>query len=189
MERDDVVRKAQAFVDEYKRLGFFRYADSPAAEKEAVEGVVQRVLEDNAWAPDWFLIGGDERNIYWFDTEWLGDLGTMYAEFLGALTTLSGGELQFRNVEEHVDFEDSSEAWVQFDWLGGRHHIVLGPGGDYIDFPSVVRYLNGVLAKAGNPHRLVVPYDTGDQTTVLAYLAEESIRRLQTSKGWSIQPV
>lgn len=189
MERSEIEAKVRDFVREYKGYGFFSYAESPSAEEETVGGITERVLKEGQWPLDWFLLADDERDIYWFDSEWMGDLGRMYEEFLGALSKLSGGDFGPSNIEEFVDFKEDSEAWVRFDWAGRPYRIALSAGGDYIDFPGVVHYLNDTLRNMGHPHRFVHPYDTEDQTAVLAYLTDEAIQKLKSSKGWPIQEV
>ena len=180
---EDLVEKARAFVRSYRAYGFFRQAADEAGERAAVARIVEAVSNGGVWPEDWHLV---QDGIYWFDTEWVGDLDRMYTEFLGELGGLSGGNLRFENVKEVNEFTDpEGPAWVEFDWRGERHHIDLESMGDYIDAPAVVKYINDRLEAAGDPHRVVVPYDTGDQTAVLAYLTQDAIRALR-DRGWAI---
>ena len=188
VRQEGIVERAQAFVKEFKGYGFFSYAGDPAEEREVVNRIVQEVSNRGEWPEDWSLLG-DERDFYWFDTEWMGDLEHMYEEFLGALSKLSRGDFQPGNVKEFVDFDGDSQAWVEFDWKGDRHRITLKSMGDYIDYPDVVHYLNDVLESSGNAHRFVAPSDTGDQTEALTYLTDDAIQKLKASKGWSIREI
>lgn len=179
-------KKAKNFIREYQKYGYYKNI-SNKEEDEAIDNIIQTVKNEGKWPKDWRLIGG-ERNIFWFDTEWMGDLDHMYGEFLSGLEKISKDELKFENVEEIVTDEDS-EAWVEFDWMEQRHHIDVEFLFDHVDFPSILTYLNDLLKKKGSPYRLVMPYLVGDQTAVLSYLTLDQIKGLDEDKGWPVQDI
>ncbi len=181
----ELKERAKAFIQEYKKYGFYRNM-SLQDEDEAIRRIVERVAEDKGWPNDWWLIH-DDRNTYWFDCEWMGDLEHMYSEFLAELSKISRGELKFENFTEFVDLEEHEGAsWVEFDWMARRHHIDAKGMSDYVDYPSLVSYINEELRKSGNPRRFLHPFPTDDQTAIIAFLSLEELKRLQTEKGWPV---
>jgi len=174
---------AKEFVQEYQKYGFYRNM-SPQEEEEAADKLARGIVQNEGWFPDWILVN-DERNTYWFDSEWTGDLEHMFSEFLTELCKVTLGELKFENIREHIVLErDKGPSWVEFDWMGRKHHIDARGLGDYIDYKSLVSYINDQLEKAGNPRRFVHLFNTVDQNAMLAFLRLEDLQRLQKEKGW-----
>jgi hypothetical protein len=183
---EDLVMRARNFVEEYRKHGFFSQVKTPTDLERAVQGVIEKAAR--GWPEDWLLLSGDPV-MFWFDTEWDGDLERMYEEFLDEVSKISGGDLRFANVTSFVDLERDEPSWVEFEARGGRHHIDLESLGDYVDFLGVLRYLNDLLERDGKGRRFVLPFDMGDQTAVIACLSEDAIRWLTETKGWTITDV
>jgi hypothetical protein len=177
---------ASNLIQEYKKFGFYWFVLSKEEEEKAVKKILGTLSDYNKWPEDWQLIAGDERNIYWFDTEWDGDLEHMYIEFLNNLNKLNRDDLKFENIKDYVDLDQNSKAWVEFDWMGQRYHFDLECNGDWIDYPNLLTYINDLLSKAGKSHRFVVPFNTGDQTCLLSYLSLNEINGLIKDKRWSV---
>jgi hypothetical protein len=122
-------------------------------------------------------------DIWYLDTECIEGDGS-YARIIRRLGALTRGELDFRDVTDHVDV-DAEEAWVEFVLDGEKIHWDMTVKDDWVDgdvFSNVAR----LLEKKKSSRRLTNIFLFG-QDLLIGCSTEEEFRRLKKDTGLDVK--
>jgi hypothetical protein len=172
----------------YRGLGFF--AKHASLSDEALADELERIRRDEweshldakAIMDQLVLANWDKDRVWWEDAyEWLGDVGTMYADALRGWAQISRGTLRPSDIEESWETPDGPVR-LDFSQDGKRYRLAPEAAGETLDI-NMLGPINALIAPSGMRFETV---DTTDQTTYLLVVTPSEKSAL-AARGWPFE--
>lgn len=133
---------------------------------------------------DTFTWSPTSEMVYSFDTE-IYDISRMYTNFLKGVASINCGDFVISDVEEdttQINWDTGTGVHVvRFLYNENAYEFVGRAQNDWIDL-SVIKFMNEVLEKEGNPKRYFVMSD-GMQERILLYNTKEWVQEFSSKLG------
>lgn len=118
-------------------------------------------------------------NVWCLDTECI-EVNGDYVRLAKALQELTGGELSFQNLRDHVDI-DADSAWIELELNGQPHRFEPEVQDDWVD-PAIFAWFVELFAKTGSNRRFTC-LDFGGQECLIGCATEEQLKSLRKATG------
>ncbi len=117
-----------------------------------------------------------------FDTEAIEDNGA-YIRIIENMKRISKGELDFKNIEDVVDWEQEKVS-VSFELNGNKYDWDLEYNNDWVDANLFSRIVE--LTKSDNTNGKFTYYNTGGQDLVIGWSTDEELDKINKETGLDI---
>ena len=173
----------------FKNLGFV--LNEGASEQDIIEKWGKEKLENEPYSLFYMSLGDEVDREPWtpitdqcwhFDVEAIDGEGA-YITIIEDLKRLSGGELNFENISDIVDW-DNRKAAVSFELNGDKYSWDLKINRDYADpylFSKIVKLTEKYKTKGRFTY-----YNTGGQTLVIGWATPYKLNEIKSKTGLEI---
>jgi len=174
-------------IEVLEGLGYILTEEEKEAARTANEAGYADLLADFGWGKYDYDTGEWTPTsdwVYALDTE-IFDVSNMYPGFFEGLLSISGDQVPITDVvqdDSKVDWEEGTGTWIiTLNYDGKPYTIKAQAMSDWLDC-SILKSVNEILEKEGNPRRYYAMWNNYQGITVL-FLDQEQARAFEGGTG------